>query len=110
MGTLFADQIVSVTELRRNLPAYLDTVRSGRPLSIMQGNRADVAIVRREDMVRAFEEAEEAKKLVAELESWIETYEILADEAFMAGIQGSEEDIAQGRCITLEGLKAELGL
>ena len=48
MSTLFSDQVVLITELRKNLAAYLDQARSGHPISIVQGNRADVALVRRD--------------------------------------------------------------
>ena len=48
MSTLFSDQVVLITELRKNLASYLDQARSGRPISIVQGNRADVALIRRD--------------------------------------------------------------
>ena len=55
----------------------------------------------------AIPRGEEARRLIAELESLLETYEIMADEELMSKIHRSEEDIAQGRYITLEALRAE---
>ena len=58
MRASFADDIVSVTNLRKDLPAMLDRVRSGVPITIMQGDRADLAIVRRADLAARDAETE----------------------------------------------------
>jgi prevent-host-death family protein len=104
---LFSDEIVLVTDLRKNLSAYLEKVRAGQPITIMQGSQADVALVRRDALAQVYHEVEALREA---LESLIETYEILGDAEMMDKIQRSEQDIASGRYITLEELKAELGL
>ena len=108
-NVLFSDQVVQVTELRRNLSSYLEKVRSGQPISIMQGNQADIAMIRRDTISELVGELEQAKRLIDTLERVIETYEILADDDMMEAIRHGEEDIAQGRFVSLEELKAELG-
>ena len=110
MQTIFSDEVVPVAELRKNLSSYLEKVRNGQPISIVQGDKADVALIRRDTLRQVYGQLEEARKAVAELERLIETYEILADDDLMDKIRRSEEDIAQGRFISLEDLKAELGL
>jgi prevent-host-death family protein len=107
--TLFADEVVLVTDLRKNLSAYLDKVRHGQPITIVQGNRADVALVSRADLATVLREADRARRLAERLESIIETAEILTDDETMDKIRHSEEDISTGRYVTLNELKAELG-
>jgi antitoxin YefM len=46
----------------------------------------------------------------AEYESWKETNEILSDKKLMKAIKQGEEDIRNGRYITLDQLKKELKL
>ena len=106
--TLFADEVVLVTDLRKNLSAYLDKARRGQPITIVQGNQADVALVSRADLAAVLREADRARRLAEQLESIIETAEIMADEEMMEKIRQSEEDITAGRYITLNELKAEL--
>ena len=106
--TLFADEVVLVTDLRKNLSTYLDKVRRGQPITIVQGNRADVALVSRADLAAVLREADRAHRLAEQLESIIETAEIMADEETMDKIRQSEEDITAGRYVTLNELKAEL--
>jgi antitoxin (DNA-binding transcriptional repressor) of toxin-antitoxin stability system len=110
MFTPFSDEIVQVSDLRKNLSAYLEKVRQGHSISIMQGDKADIALVRREDLAEVYQQLERARALIAELDSLVETYEIMTDEEMMEKIRLSEEDIAQDRYITLDELKAELGL
>jgi len=109
-STLFADEVVLVTDLRKNLSAYLEKVRSGHPITIVQGNRADVALVSRADLAAALREAEHARRLSDQIESFIETAEILADREMLDKIRGSEEDVVAERYLTLNELKAEFGL
>lgn len=108
--TLFADEVVLVTDLRKNLSAYLEKVRRGQPITIVQGDRADVALVSRADLATALREAEQARRLADQLESIIETAAVLADGELMDKIRRSEEDVAAGRYVTLNELKAELNL
>lgn len=110
MSTLFSDQVVLITELRKNLASYLDQARSGHPISIVQGNQADVALVRRDTLADILDQLEKARQLVAELEAQIETYEILADADLLNKIRRSEDDITQDRFVTLDELQAELGV
>ena len=110
MPTLFSDEVVLITDLRKNLSAYLEKARSGQPITVMQGKNADVALVRRDTLAEAYRQREEIQSLRDALESLIETYEILNDPEMMDKIRRSEEDIAAGRYVTLEELKAELGM
>jgi prevent-host-death family protein len=109
MNALFSDKVVLITELRKNLASYLDQVRNGHPISIVQGNRADVALISRDNLANILEQLEKTRQLVAKLEAQIETYEILADLDLLDKIQRSEDDITQGHFVTLEELQAELG-
>lgn len=43
-----------------------------------------------------------------EFESWQETIEIMSDPKLMAGVRQGENDIRQGRYVTLDELKSEL--
>ena len=106
--TLFSDEVVLITDLRKNLSAYLDKARRGQPITIVQGNRADVALVSRADLAAALHEADRARRLADQLESILETAEIMADDELMDKIRGSEEDITAGGYTTLDQLKAEL--
>lgn len=110
MNTLFSDQVVLVTDLRKNLASYLEQARRGHPISIVQGNQADVALIRRDTLADILHQLEKARQLIAELEAQVETYEILADADLLDKIRRSEEDIAQDRFVTLDELPAELGV
>ncbi len=103
MSIAFTDKVVLVSDLRKNLSRFLDEARAGTPISIMQGNRADVILVSRDEMARLL-------KLVDQLESWVETLEILADRDAMDDIRCSADDIAAGRYVTLEQLETEWGV
>ncbi len=109
MKTIFSDEVVQVTDLQKNLSAYLEKVRNGQPVSIIQDNKADVILIRQDTLRQLYSQLQEARELLARVEGWLETHEILADDEMMDKIRRSEEDIAQGRGITLEELKAELG-
>jgi len=108
--TLFADEVVLVTELRKNLSAYLEKARRGQPITIVQGNRADVALINRADLAAALREADRARRLADYLDSLIETAEILADDEMMDKIRRSMEDVEHNRYVTIEEAKAQLGL
>jgi prevent-host-death family protein len=103
MSIALADKVVLVSDLRKNLSRYLDEARAGTPISIVQGNRADVVLVSRDEMARLL-------KLVDQLEGWVETLEILADPEAVADIRRSADDIAAGRYVTLDQLEAEWGV
>jgi prevent-host-death family protein len=103
MSVVFSDQVVLVSDLRKNLSYYLDKARAGTPISIMQGNRADVVLVGRDEMARLL-------NLVDRLESWVETLEILADSETMDDLRRSADDIAAGRYVALDQLRAEWGV
>jgi prevent-host-death family protein len=108
--TLFADEVVLVTDLRKNLSAYLEKARRGQPITIVQGNQADVALVNRNDLSAALREADRARRLADQLESLIETAEIMADDEMMDKIRRSMEDVENNRYVTIEEAKAQLGL
>ncbi len=100
MNSAFTDEIVLISDLRKNLSHYLDKARAGTPISIMQGNRADVVLVSRAEMARLL-------KRIDQFESWVETYEILTNPDAMDDIRRSADDIAAGRYVTLDQLEAE---
>ncbi len=52
MYTIFADQIVSVSDLKKRTKHWLDVVRHQSPVTVAQGSRADLVIVRRDDEVQ----------------------------------------------------------
>ena len=108
--TLFADEVVLVTDLRKNLSAYLEKARRGQPITIVQGNRADVALISRAELAAALREADRARRLADYLDSLIETAEILADDEMMDKIRRSMEDVENDRYVTIEEAKAQLGL
>lgn len=66
-----------------------EKVRTGQPASIVQGDKAEILCA------RYTASSKRRERLV-------ETYEILADDELMDKIRRSEEDIAQGRFISLE--------
>lgn len=110
MPALFSDEVILVTDLRKNLSACLEKVRNGQPITIMQGNKADVALVRRDTLAEAYRQLEEIQTLRDTLEGLIETYDILNDPEMMDKIRRSEEDIVADRYVTLKELKAELDI
>ena len=104
MRASFADDIVSVTNLRKDLPAMLDRVRSGVPITIMQGDRADLAIVRRTDLAARDAETEALRDQLANLAGELETLEILADQSLLDSIQTGLDDLRAGRVVALADL------
>ncbi len=92
--------------MRENLATYLAQAGDGQPVSIVQDNQAEVVLIRRADVAEAYR----TRQLIADLESLIETYEILADEELMDKIQRSMDDVAHNRYVTPEEAKARLGL
>ena len=110
MPALFSDEVILVTDLRKNLSACLEKARSGQPITIMQGNKADVALVRRDTLAEAYRQLEEIQTLRDTLEGLIETYDILNDPEMMEKIRRGMEDVAANRYVTIEEAKAELRL
>ena len=100
----FADDIVSVTNLRKDLPAMLARVRNGVPVTIMQGDQADLVIVKRADLAAMASEAEALRARLADLAGEIETLEILADPRMLASIDAGVGDLREGRVVALEDL------
>ena len=66
VSSSFSDEVVSVTKLRKEMTAMLEKVRSGVPVTIMQGDTADVAIVRRRDYSKLEEDVRELSRQIAE--------------------------------------------
>lgn len=110
MNTIFSDQVVLVTELRKNLASYLEQARQGRPISIMQRNQTDIALIRRDAITDILGQLEKARQFIAELEAQVETYEILADADMLDKISCSEKDIVQDRFVTLDELQIDMGI
>lgn len=52
MYTIFADQVVSVSDLKKRTKYWLDVVRHQSPVTVAQGSQADLVIVRRDDEVQ----------------------------------------------------------
>lgn len=100
----FSDDIVSVTNLRRDLPAMLTRVRNGVPVTIMQGDQADLVIVKRADLAAMAGEAEALRARIADLSSEIETLEILSDPRLLASVQAGLGARRDGRVVALDDL------
>lgn len=103
MFSLLTDKIVSLADFRKNLTTYINKARRGQPVSVTDGKKAELLLVKREQVARLLRRLEE-------LEALVETYEILSDPEAMEDIRQSEEDIAAGRTIALEELEAEWSL
>ena len=100
----FSDDIVSVTNLRKDLPSMLERVRGGVPITIMQGDRADLAIVKRADLAARDAETKALRDQLAALAGELETLEILADRSLLDSIQDGLDDLRMGRVIALADL------
>ena len=66
------DRIVQISEFRRNPAKFLQEVRSGTPITITQGSKADTILVPRETWGRL-------RERLQELEDELETRELLSD-------------------------------
>lgn len=100
----FSDDIVSVTNLRKDLPAMLTRVRNGVPVTIMQGDQADVVIVKRADLAAMASEAEALRIRIVELSGEIETLEVLSDPQLLASVRAGLSAMRDGRVIALDDL------
>lgn len=100
MNSLIADTIVSLADFRKNLATYFNRVRRGQPVSVVESKKADIIIIKRDEIARLL-------RRIEELEVLVETYELLSDSRAMDEIRRSEEDIAAGRFVTLEELELE---
>lgn len=107
MPTSFSDEVVSVSRLRRELSSLLEVVRSGRPLTIAQGEAADLAIVRRSDYFALESTVGELRQTVSELESEIETLAVMSDSALLASISAGLEAVRAGETLPLDDLLTE---
>jgi len=105
MGIRYTPKAVTVRDLRENLATYLAQAGSGQPVSVIQDGQSPVVLIREADLAEMYR----TRRFLDDLESLIETYEILADEEMMDDIRRSEQDIAAGRYVTLDELKTELG-
>ena len=103
----FSDDIVSVTNLRKDLPTMLTRVRNGVPVTIMQGDQADLVIVKRADLAAMASEAEALRARIADLSSEVETLEVLSDPQLLASVEAGHGDMRDGRVIALDDLAAE---
>ena len=97
----FSDEIVSVTNLRKDLPATLERVRSGVPVTIMQGDRADLVIVKRADLAAIIRETQALRDQLAALAGELETREVLDDPDLMESIQEGTRAMREGRVVPL---------
>ncbi len=101
----FRDDVVTVTGLRRSLTATLESVRRGRPVTIMQGTKADLAIIRRTDFSSLEDEVETLRSELGQLRDLLETLEIESDKELRSAIEAGEAAIADGRTIDPGDLK-----
>lgn len=85
---------ISVTELKNNTTQVLDR-------AALKGHRTVIKRQGKPGLVLMSAD---------EYESWEDTNEILADKKLMRSIKKGEEDIKNGRYVTLEELKKELKL
>ena len=82
----------------------LSRVRNGVPVTIMQGDQADLVIVKRADLAAMAGEAEALRARIADLSSEIETLEILSDPRLLASVQAGLGALHDGRVIALDDL------
>ena len=82
----------------------LARVRNGVPVTIMQGDRADLVIVKRADVAAMATEAEALRARLADLTSEIETLEILGDPGMLTSIDTGIRAMHEGRVIALDDL------
>jgi prevent-host-death family protein len=87
-------RIVPFTEARASLSDLLDDVQGRHEHVVITRNGRPAAVVLSPEEWEAIEE----------------TLEILQDQATMAALRESEEDVKAGRVFTLEEVKRELGL
>ncbi len=104
VSSSFSDEVVSVTKLRKEMTAMLEKVRSGVPVTIMQGDTADVAIVRRGDYSKLEEDVRKLSRQIADLESEIETLEVMADPELMDSISAGLTSYKASETIALDEL------
>lgn len=83
---------LTITKARQELPTLIDRASKRMDDYIITVNGIPAAII----------------MSVAEYESWQETNEILADSHLMRSIRKGEEDIKNGKFITLEELEKNL--
>lgn len=86
----------------------LDKVRGGVPVTIMQGDTADVAIVRRFDYSNLESEVGELNRKIADLESEVETLEVLADSDLMKSVSAGLASYRAGETVSLDELIAKI--
>lgn len=85
---------LSITKAREELPTLVDRASKRMDDYIITVNGVPQAII----------------MSVAEYESWQETNEILANPSLMKSIKQGEEDIKNGKFVTLEELEKDLHL
>lgn len=85
----------------------LTRVRNGVPVTIMQGDQADLVIVKRADLAEMASEAESLRARIDDLSSEIETLEILGDPRLLASVQAGLGAMRDGRVVALDDLGDE---
>ena len=85
---------LSITEVRNNLPSFVDSAKNKLDEYIITVNGSPAAVLMSID----------------ELESLKETIEIMSDKKLMKSIRQAEKDIAEGNVYDWEDVKKELGL
>jgi len=85
---------LTITKAREELPTLVDRASKKMDDYIITVNGIPAAII----------------MSVAEYESWQETNEILANPSLMKSIKQGEEDIKNGKFVTLEDLEKDLHL
>ena len=73
----------------------------------MQGDQADLVIVKRADLAAMASEAESLRARIADLAGEIETLEVLSDPQLLASVQAGLGDMRDGRVIPLDDLGDE---
>lgn len=92
--TVISQTYITATSARNNFFELLEKIKKGPyPINITVKGVPEAVIMSKEDY-----------------DSWVATYETLADPELMESIRKGEEDIKSGRYVTWEELKKELGL
>lgn len=92
MYDIYMTRTITITKAREELPTLIDKASKRMDDYIITVNGIPQAII----------------MSIAEYESWQETNEILTDPSLMKSIKQGEEDIKNGKFITLEELEKKL--
>ncbi len=101
---------VTASRFNREPQRFLTRAVEGKPVRVKVNGKGSVEILSEKMLQELRRRARLNHKFMEWLESWNETQEILADQVMMDAIRRSEEDVKAGRLLTLDEMRAKLGL